>query len=814
MLDGIGQDFRYVLRGLRRTPGFTLTAIATLAVAIGVNTAVFTVTNGVLFRGYPHVDPDDRVLYIDSRQNGVGGNVSYPDFEDWRARAKSFTGMGVVASGGLRLVLGDATGAPETADGTQLSADSFRVLRQTPILGRDFTPSDEAPGAAAVVILNYDFWARRYGKDASVIGTSIRINGNPATVIGVMPAGFDFPHHRVDLWEPLAQTPNLHRREARTFWFAFGRMAQGVTRQSAQAEMETVGRQLEVAYPLADAGVQPGVMDFQEWFIGPGAATFYGALWGAVGFVLLIACANLANLLLARVIGRFREVSVRIALGAGRGRIVRQTLLESLALSSAGGCFGWLIALASVHAYEALAYPPSSYNRWAYALDYRVFFYLGAISIGTGLIFGLAPALRLSKLDVSPALKDGARGATRGKNLSAILLAGEMALATVLLAGAGLMMRSFLQIYTADLGVHPGNVLTASAWLPMARYPDAPSQIAFFGQLTSRLQGLPGVESVALASELPGLYAPRVAFEIDAAPPADEHNRPTVTAIVISPNFFRTVGARVLSGRDFNAFDRTPGIPVAIVNQRCAETFWPGEDPLGKRLRLFNGATPGEWRTVAGVASNIVQNDRTAQTFSPAVYLPFEQQPSGAMAAVARTSVPPDTLAAAFRREIQALDSGAVIGSGYGSIEGPKPLTETLAFNYWSSGVNAGLFLVFAGVALLLAGVGLYAVVSHLVGQRIQEIGIRMAIGATAGDIGRLVLAQGLFPMVLGLIAGLAGSFALTRVLRSELGSISSTDPATLAVAAAILILAAMLGCWIPARRAMRVDPVVALRHD
>jgi predicted permease len=456
-------DVRFSFRTLSKNPGFAAVAITILALGIGINAAVFTVTNAVLFRGFPHVDPNNRILYI-----GTNRGVSYPDFEDWSAQAKSFQGMAVVANGGLRFILGDQSGIPETCDGTQLSANSFQVLGQKPILGRDFAASDETPGAPAVAILTYGFWQRRYAKDSSIVGKTIRLNGGPTTVIGVMPPGFDFPHHRVDLWAPIpAHDPQ--KRETRVLWFAFGRIADGVTIRSAQAEMDTIGRRLESAYPVTNQDVHPRVVNFHEAFIGPNAAEFYGAIWGAVGFVLLIACANLANLQLARAIGRFREISVRIALGAGRARIIRQLLIESIMLSSIGGVFGWLIAIGSVRAYELLANPPSSYDHWDFALDHRVVFYLVAISIATGLLFGIAPALRLSKLDINIALKDGGRGTTSGssrKGLSRLLVIAEMALAVVLLAGAGLMIRSFLNIYTANLGVGTPNILTAAVRLP------------------------------------------------------------------------------------------------------------------------------------------------------------------------------------------------------------------------------------------------------------------------------------------------------------------------------------------------------------
>lgn len=809
-------SIRAAFRTLWKNPGFTTVAVLTLGVGIGVNTAVFAITSAVLFRGFPHVDPDNRILYI----NRAGCcEISYPDFEDWKAQAKSFDGMAAVDTGGLRLILDDASGGSETCDGTRLTSNAFEVLRVRPVIGRDFAASDGTPGARAVAILNYAFWQRRYAKDTSIVGQTIWLNGTPTTVIGVMPPDFYFPHRRVDLWVPIVPSAALQRRDHRVLWFAFGRVAHGVTRRKAQAEMDAIGRRLESAYPLTNRGIRPQVWNFQEFFTGPGRAAFYGAMWGAVGFVLLIACANLANLLLARAIGRYREISIRLALGAGGARIIRGVLLESTALASLGGVLGWWIALGSVRLYEALAQFPSSYDHWDFALDYRVFFYLVAISTLAGLLFGLAPALRLARIDLTAALKAGGHGASAGgrrKALSSLLIASEMALAIILLCGAGLMIRSFMKVYDADLGVRTQNILTASVDLPAARYPSVQLQSAFFENLQARLETVAGVDSVTLSNSLPGLYAPRLAFEIAGAP-VPEDRRPAVSQVVIGDNYFRTLGARVLSGREFNRFDAATGVPVAIVNERLASRFWPGENPLGKRLHFLEtkteAKTAAEWRTVVGVASNIVQNDNTRQAFEPVVYVPYSQKPGPFLIALARTRIPPASLASAFRREIQALDSELVIGSGQGSLEGPEPLANTLAFNNWSHGVNAALFFVFAAISVLLAAVGLYAVTAHAVSQRTQEIGIRMAIGAHARDIRRLVLRQGMLPLVAGLALGITGSLGVNRILKSELVQVSPADPVTFLIAVGVLTLAAALGCWIPARRAMRVDPVVALRH-
>jgi len=813
--DGIVQDIRYAVRGMRRSPGFTVTAIATLAIGIGVNAAVFTVTKAVLFQGFRLVERNDRLLYIHSQKDGQYSGVSYTDFQDWRTQARSFDGIGTVAD--LRITLNDKSGFPERYTATQITANAFRLLSQKPILGRDFAPSDDIPGAAPVAILNYRFWERRYAKDPAIIGQTLQINGTPpTTVIGVMPEGFSFPQNQ-DLWVPLVPTQDLQRRDARNLWFAFGRMADGVTRERARTELETVGRRLENAYPRTNQGQVPRLESFTEFFIGPNATLIYGALWGAVGFVFLIVCANVTNLLLARAIGRSREISLRIALGAGRWRIMRQLLIESLVLSGVGGVFGWGIASWGVRAYELATNP--QIGEWSrdlldYTMDYRVLAYLVAISIGAGLLCGLAPALRLSRWNLNTVLKDGGHGATgsgRRKGLSSLLIIGEVALAIVLLAGAGVMIRSFLNMATADLGVRPENTLEMLLHLPEGKYSRREAQISFFDRLKARLETIPGVQSAAIGLPPAGGIPGRRSYELTGdGPLVAGQSGLTVAAVTIGPDYFRTLGATVRSGREFNNSDGISGVPAVVVNQRFASEHWPGEAALGQRLRLFNGETPGAWLTVVGVVSNIVYAP-SRQEITPMVYLPYGQTPRGGdMWILIRTPLPAGGFVTSLRREISALDSDIPIWLG------PYSLADQLAAGGLFGNIrnHTVLFLIFAAIALLLASIGLYAVIAHSVSQRTREIGIRMALGAKARDILKLVLRQGILPSGIGLMIGLAASFAVNRVLKAELVQVSPSDPVTLAAVSATLIMAATLGSLIPARRAMRVDPVVALRYD
>lgn len=794
-------DIRFGLRALAKNPGFTAVAVAMLALGIGVNATVFTVADAVLFKGFPTVVGNDRLLYI---SNG-GCCISYPDFEDIRAQAKSFQGMGITH--GIGSALNDGAGYAQRVEITEISADTFKTVGRRPILGRDFAPSDQVPGAAPVAIVSHGFWVRRYGKDPNIVGRAIRLNGVLTTIVGVMPEGFSFPQ-TVDMWVPLVETAAVRNRAQTYTWFAFGRLRDGVSFASAKAETEGIIHRLETEYPLTDTRWHLVVQNFAQFFIGSNAALIYGTMWGAVVFVLLIACANLANLMLARAIGRSREISVRIALGAGRWRIVQQLLIESLMLSCAGGALGWWLAKWGVRAYELAMAQKESWLILDYAMDQRVVAYLVAISLGTGLLFGLAPALRLSRLDVNATLKDGGRGATGGRanHLSALLVTGEMALAVMLLAGAGVMIRSFLKIHNADMGVDPNNLLVGEVAPPAARYATAEARLSFFERLQTRIGAIPGVESAVLADSLPAWGSRRLEYELAGDAPRGGRGRPKVSTVPISPSYFRTLRASILAGRDFNDHDSAQSAPVAIVNQRLASQFWPGENAVGQRIRVFDGNAPSPWLTVVGLASNIIQNDQTRQRVDPVVYVPFRQRTPGAAWVLARTAIPPEDLEIAFHETVRSLDPDL-------PLYGPMSLIRRLE-GYSDNRFYGSLLLIFAGIALLLASIGLYTVVAHAVNQRTQEIGIRMAIGASARDIRRLVFRQGMIPLAAGLAIGIAGALGVNGILKSELVQVSPADPLTFLVAASVLIFAATLGCWIPARRAMRVDPLVALRHE
>ena len=801
------EDVRFGLRTMAKSPGFTLVAVIALALGIGANATVFAITNGVLFKNMPFVS--DRILYLSTRnvnraQRRVG--LSYPDFRDWRAQAKSFDAMGAYNFSVVNL--SDQTGVPTRFNLGQVSANTFRIIGQKPILGRDFTAEDEKAGAAPVAILGYGVWENRYGKSAAVLGQSVRINDVPTTIIGVMPRDLKFPIDS-DLWTALVPKPDSEKREARGLG-AFGEMAPGASERSAAAEIASIAKNLEKAYPASNEGITPVVHTFSEEFNGPQVTMLLAALMGAVAFVLLIACANVANLLLARAVDRSREISIRIALGAGRWRIIRQLLVESVLLSMAGGVFGWLISIWGLRAFDASV--RSQIPTWMnFAMDYRGFTYLALVSLGTGLLFGIAPALRLSKLDVNTTLREGGRGSSSGpraRYLSGLLVITEMALAVVLLAGAGLMIRSFLNIYQADVGVRGKNVLVMRLFLPEAKYPRAEDQITFHQRLKARLDSLPGVEASTIATTMPTGGSMHFPYELEHSQPTDEKRRPSLAAVVIGPDYFRVMGLTPLRGRVLTDADgRTGATPVALVNQRFAQKFWPGDEAVGKRVRIFDGKNADPWLTIVGVVPNILQNDLSVSENDPILYLPYRHKPQRDMSIMARTVVPPGSLGTAFRREVQALDEDMPLYA-------LRTLEERLALNYWAQQVFGTLFAIFAGIALVLASVGLYAVIAHSVSQRTQEIGVRMALGASAPNILQLIFMQGITQLGIGLAVGIAAAFGLTRVLSALLVHVSPTDPATLAMVALVLAAAATLGCLIPARRAMRLDPVLALRHE
>jgi predicted permease len=819
------QDVRFGLRVLRKNYGFTAVVVLTLALGIGANATVFTVVNTVLFKGLPFEEPD-RIVAITSNnraENQERLGASYLNFLDWQAQSQSFEDL-AAAAGTMRNI--SDPGLPmEFVISARVSANTFSLLGQKPLLGRDFLPhEDQGTAGVPVVILGHSLWQNRYGGDPNILGKSIRLNKADTTVIGVMPPGMKFPYNH-ELWVPLVagnRASTLLRRAAHTL-IVVGRLADGVSLAQAQAEMNLVAQRLEQEYPESNEGIGVLVEPYTERFSAGTIRLLFLAMLGAVGFVLLIACANVANLLLSRSLTREREVSIRAALGASRGRIVRQLLIESTLLGALGGAAGWLISMWGVRIFAAAL--PEWVPYWLdFSMDYRVLGYLAAICVGTSILVGLAPALRLSKVDLTGALKEGARGTGSGRSrfLSRFLVVSELALALVLLVGAGLMIRSFLKKYELGAGFENEKVLTMRVNFTGTNFLAPEPRLKVLERLEPELESVPGVEVAALASNLPLGWAFEWQFELDGQPPADPDQRPSVFGLEISPKYFQVLGIPLLHGRTFMPDEGREGKAAVIVNRSFADKHWPGENPIGKRLRLATTTTlePGQearsllergeqpWLTVVGEVADVKQGNPDRAEIDPLVYVPYRQtQQTRWMAILARTQGDAHSLAGPLRELVQNVNDQIPVTD-------VLTLPEHLARMRWDLRFFGSLFAIFAAIGLMVASIGIYAVMAYSVSQRTQEIGIRMAFGAQPNSILKLVVGQGLKLALIGVAIGLAAAFAVTRLMASFLVGVSATDPTTFALVAVLLAGIALLASFLPARRAARVDPMLALRTE
>jgi putative ABC transport system permease protein len=807
-LETLWQDIRYAARTLIHSPGFTIVAVVALALGIGANTTMYTLVSSALAfsMGVDHIE---RLVLI-NMTDALSRNPGFPsalDFRELRSQIKSIQGLAAYRM--VAVNVSDGSVLPERYNCVRISVNGLAVARSKPVLGRGFTSDDERADATPVVLLTYHVWQDRYGKDPAILGRKLRIDEVPRTVIGVMPPKMQFPED-TDLWTPLTVADLLSGRDR--FLVLYGRLADGIPLAQARAEMDTIAHSLADKDPGNFKGLVADVHPFLDAIGIYAARRLLIATVVAVGFVLLIACADVANLLLARAAARAREISIRIAIGAGRARIVRQLLVESILLSCMAGLFGWLVAIASLRWFDVAsmngARPRPSWID--FSLNAHAFVYLAAISIGAGILFGLAPAFRLAQVDVNSAVKDGghaAAGGRQGQFFASLLVVFEMALCIVLLTGAGLMIRSSINTYSMPTGVNASNVLTLHINLPEAKYLRADDQLSFHRRLKAKLESLPGVEVVSLASSLPTAFASYYPYELQGRPPADSEHLPTTSGLVVGADYFRVMQVRPRRGRLFTESDGVSDTPAVIVNQSFAAQAWPGEDPIGKRLRLVRGRAPQSWLTVVGIVPDIQQMSQRPLEYAPLIYLPYAADPQRVMYIVARTAVPPLTLGEPFRREVQSLDENLPVYE-------VRTLEDRIAVNRLNVGLWGLLFSIFAGVALVLASVGLYAVIANSVSQRTREIGVRMAVGGTARDIVGLVFAEGMRQIGIGLAVGLPLAFGVTRVLRAALVGVSPGDPITFLGVIIVLMIVGALGCAIPARRALRVDPVVALRSD
>jgi putative ABC transport system permease protein len=794
------QDMRYGWRTLLKKPGFTFVAIITLALGIGANTAIFSVINAVLLKPLPYKD-GDRLVAVWGRLKQVDQvELSPNELADYRERSRTFAQLAASERTNLNLT---GSGEPVRLEGQAVTANLFPMLGIAPLLGRAFTDEEDRAGAR-VAILSYGLWQTRFGGRPDVAGQTVMLDGKPYEVIGVMPGAFQFPppvtsYKSGEIWVPRSLETET-RRDAHNL-FTVGQLSPGATFAQARGEMDGISRQRRQEDSRREGGINLVPLQAQ---VGRGLRPSLLLLAGAVGFVLLIACANVANLLLASASARQKEVALRLALGASRWRIVRQLLTESLLLSLLGGGCGLLLAVWGGEAIRALGADQIP-RADQVAVDGAALGFTLLLAVVTGAAFGLAPAWQATRVDLNRTLKEGGRSgsAAARQPLRNALVIAEVALSLLLLVGAGLMIKSFWRLLNVDPGFNPQRLLSIELSLAGDRYAEAAQRAAFYQQLLERLAAVPGVQAAAVVNHPPFSGRRGIdVFKIEGRPePQGLEDLPLADSRVISPGYFRMMGIPLLQGRDFTGADANPAPQTVIVNQAFAERFWPGENPLGRRL-----GNDDEWMTVVGVVGDIRQSGLD-QEAAPHVYAPYLQTPLRRSGVLLRTSGEPLSLAAAVRAQVNEIDADQPIYNIH-------TMEELIAGSVSGRRLNLWLLAVFAATALALAGVGIYGVISYSVTQRTQEIGIRMALGARPGDVLKMIVKQGMIPVVIGMCAGLAGARALTRVMASLLFGTSATDPLTFALIALLLGLVALVACYIPARRATRVDPMAALRYE
>ena len=804
------QDIRYGFRMLLRRPAFTVVAIATLALGIGANTAIFNVVNAVLMRTLPYHEPERLVaLWETNAQQGQDVNdrneVAMGNFLDWRAQASAFDEIAALSYSSVNLT---GVGEPERIQGAVVTTNLFSVLGVQPAPGRPFRAEEEKPESPRTVIVSHGLWQRRFGSDPELVGKTLTLNGNPVAVVGIMPPGFDleFPITRpVDMWMPMRIAASNTDRQSH-YLYVVGRLRQGVQLDQAQAEMNVLVGQLQQQYPKTNSGRGANVVALHQQLVG-NVQPYLRLLFAAVGFVLLIACANVASLLLARVNDRHKEIAIRMAIGASRWRVIRQLLTESIVLSSLGGLSGLFLAYWGTDLLVALT-PPEVPRLGEVGLRIPVFAWTLGISIITGVLFGLAPAIGASKPDLTESLKEGGRsiaGSGRGR-LRNLLVVSEIALALMLLIGAGLMIRSFARLQRVSPGFDSNHLLTMNISLPLQKYRENQQINSFFDRLLEGVRSVPGVESVGGIDPLPlGGSDGTTGFVVEGAPPRAVGDRPEVGQRTITSDYFITMRIPVLKGRAFAGTDLEKAPRVVIINHALANRFWPNEEAIGKRLG-FRAKEPQVWHEVIGIVGN-VKHRRLDADPKPELYFPYSQYPGSFMTLVARTTSEPAHATSAIRNQVLALDPDQPVFD-------IKTMDERLSRSIAVSRFIMLMLGLFATLSTLLAGVGIYGLVAYTVSQRTHEIGIRMALGADAADVVKLTLGSGLKLVVTGVGAGVAGAFAVTRLMQSLLFEVSPTDSLTFVVISLILAVVALAACFVPARRATKVDPMVALRYE
>ena len=798
-------NIRYGFRMLAKNPAFTTVAVIALALGIGANTAIFSVVNSILLRSLPFHDPSSLVMVWEKSRLNDRNVISPADYKDWKAQNHVFGDLAAVVD--IFRVNFTGTGEPEELLAGAVTANFFHMIGVKPIIGRTFLDGEDTRGRERVAVLSHRLWRRRFGSDTGIVGKNIKLGGDLYQVIGVLPPDFRWNNRQTDVWMPYVLEPGRdYRATSGRFMNAVGRLKPGVTLQQAQTEMSGIARRLEVQYPEFNKNWGVNLVPLHEQTVGQVRLALL-VLLAAVGFVLLIACVNVANLLLARAASRQREIAVRAALGAGRRRLIWQLLTESVLLATLGGALGLMLAIWGVDALVALG--PDSIPRLSdIGIDRTAFAFTALISILTGILFGIAPAIEISKTNLSDALKEGGRSAgsnLRHRRTRSLLVVCEVAVALVLLIGAGLMIRSFGRLGAVNPGFRADNLLTLRLTLGSAKYAQDPAVVAFFKNAVERIGRLPGVQSAGTINFLPltGM-ASATGFDIVGRPDPGVGNKPVTGVRVVDPNYFRTMGIPLLAGRGFTERDTKDSPRVLIISQTLAHRYFADENPIGKKLIIqWNDTIPDE---IVGVAGDILHDGLDARP-EAIIYWPHARMPYNFMTMAVRTPGDPMRLAPAVIREIHSMDADQPIAE-------VRPMNDVVAESVARQRFNMTLLGIFASVALALAAVGIYGVMSYSVTQRTQEIGIRMALGARRADVVRMVVGHGVGLAIAGIGIGLAFAFALTRVMNTLLFGVTATDPLTYAGLSALLLFVTAVACYVPARRATRIDPTVALRYE
>jgi putative ABC transport system permease protein len=798
-MDALLQDLRHSGRLLRRSPGFTAAAVATLALGMGANTAMFSVVHAVMLRPLPYAEPDRLVR--------VRSGTSFPDLQDWTEAARSFEGFG-----GYRSQFFDLTGAgaAERVDGALVTGDVFRILGASAERGRVLQADDDHPGGPTVIVLGHGYWQRRLGGDAAVVGRTVRFSTGEYEVVGVMPAGFRLPQVEAEVWAPLRpDSPEEAAARGAHSLYAIGRLRPGAPLPAAQEEMDAIAARLAEAHPDENKDRRFVLSPLHQFLVQDVRGALL-LLLGAVTFVLLIAATNVANLLLARAAARAREMAVRASLGASRARLVRQLLAESVLLALIGGAAGLLVAKWLTEVIVRLS-PPGVPGLDLVRLDPRVMAFTAGVSLLTGIVFGLVPGLHGSRVSLVESLKEGGRTSSPGarQRLRSALVVTQVALALVLLVGAGLLLRSLHRLQATDPGFDPKRLVTFNLTPPMSRYGDIAKRTRLFEEVLARVAALPGVTAVGATSELPfGMGSLHHEFVIDGRPPIEIGREPDIHNRSISPSYPRMLGLPLLRGRSLTEDDRAGAPLVGVLNDAAVREHFPGEDPIGRRI-AWARSPERVWITIVGVVGD-VRSQELAQEEVPALYTPLAQETRGWktwMNFAARTTEGPGTLEAAVRREVGAVDADIPATQ-------VRAMDDLITTSVAPRRFNLALLGGFAALALILAGVGLHGVLSYAVALRTQEMGVRVALGAAPRDVVRLVVGQGLALTLAGAVLGALGALALTRFVSGMLFGVRATDPLTFAGVALVLLAVAAVAGYRPARRAARVDPLVALRGE